>query len=261
MPTSFVGSGFGIVLFGPWICNSFWIRLKAELEQRERRLKEQVSTLSEKLSRGETGPKDALSRRNTDKGTVLTPQQPNLNIINPKPVSGAQASRPAERNPGPGARSEACAIAGRARVPRKRALDDRVAAGAVIRVQRCSSIARQRRRRHERVCAPAARGARRPQGAAGTAEARAQRNAGSARCPCCQPTLLSISIVPFIHPLFLFRLLLVFSLKSCRRHLQTQLSAASSTTASFNLATACPVILIKTGTNLQIASTTWMSSR
>ncbi len=73
MPTGVVGSGFGIVLFGPWICNSFRIRLKAELEQRERRLKEQVSTLSEKLSRGETGPKDALSRRNADRGTVPQP--------------------------------------------------------------------------------------------------------------------------------------------------------------------------------------------
>ncbi len=30
-------------------------RLKVELEERERRLKQQVSTLSEKLSRGETG--------------------------------------------------------------------------------------------------------------------------------------------------------------------------------------------------------------
>lgn len=73
MRTSVVGRGFGIVLYGPWICNSFRIRLKAELEQRERRLKEQVSTLSEKLSRGETGPKDALARRNADKGTVLQP--------------------------------------------------------------------------------------------------------------------------------------------------------------------------------------------
>ena len=51
----------------------FPFRLKAELEQRERRLKEQVSSLSEKLSLGETGSKDSLSRRNTDKGTVLLP--------------------------------------------------------------------------------------------------------------------------------------------------------------------------------------------
>ncbi len=53
------------------------IRLKAELEQRERRLKEQVSSLSEKLSLGETGSKDSLSRRNTDKGTVLLPSVAN----------------------------------------------------------------------------------------------------------------------------------------------------------------------------------------
>ncbi len=53
------------------------IRLKAELEQRERRLKEQVSSLSEKLSLGETGSKDSLSRRNTDKGTVLQPSVAN----------------------------------------------------------------------------------------------------------------------------------------------------------------------------------------
>ena len=53
----------------------FRFRLKAELEQRERRLKEQVSSLSEKLSRGETGAKDSISTRKTaDKGTVLQPK-------------------------------------------------------------------------------------------------------------------------------------------------------------------------------------------
>jgi hypothetical protein len=53
----------------------FPFRLKAELEQRERRLKEQVSSLSEKLSRGETGAKDSMStRKSADKGTVPQPQ-------------------------------------------------------------------------------------------------------------------------------------------------------------------------------------------
>lgn len=63
----------------------FPFRLKAELEQRERRLKEQVSSLSEKLSRGETGAKDSIStRKNADKGTVLQPKAfAHLLIVNP----------------------------------------------------------------------------------------------------------------------------------------------------------------------------------
>ena len=62
----------------------FRIRLKAELEQRERRLKEQVSSLSEKLSRGEMGSKDALSRKIADKGTVLKTQPTNTKNNKPQ---------------------------------------------------------------------------------------------------------------------------------------------------------------------------------